>query len=106
MSEGSGDVGRVVEPKDADHEVAQRGRTRGPLPVRAWDRSSSKVTSRIQRSWLSTQGTRSPIELMAPRRMPKSSAECSLTTVDGFDRRGHCQPSSVRVAQIHPSRPW
>jgi hypothetical protein len=53
VPQGPGDVGVPGEAQDAEGEVAQAGHDMGPVPVRAWERSSPKVTSRTQCSWFS-----------------------------------------------------
>jgi hypothetical protein len=42
ISQGLGDVGGAGQ-AEADGQVAQDGHEAGPLPVRTWERSSSKV---------------------------------------------------------------
>lgn len=49
MSEGLGGVGGTGQAVKADGEVARGGHNTGPFLVRIWERSSSKVTSRIRR---------------------------------------------------------
>ncbi len=60
MSEGLGDVGGAGEAEKADGEIAQMAMMRGPLRVRTWKRSSSKVVWRIQCGRLSDRGRRFP----------------------------------------------
>jgi hypothetical protein len=54
MSKGLGDVVGTGQAEKADGEVAEGGHDTGPFPVRTWQWSSSKVTSRTQRRRFST----------------------------------------------------
>jgi hypothetical protein len=71
---GGGDVGGAGQAVTADGEVAQAGHEGCPFPVRIWEWSSAKVTSRIQ---------------------------CSLFSMDqGLDDRGELVGADVTEAEV------
>ena len=48
VSDGVRNGGGAGHTEQADRQVPQEAMTRGPFPVRTWDRSSPSVTSRTQ----------------------------------------------------------
>jgi hypothetical protein len=78
VTEGGGEVDGPGAAEHADDEVAQAGHVCGPVPVRTWEASSAKVTSRTWcRPFSRLALHRGPAGVVLPSTQHRSRLACS-----------------------------